>query len=91
MFPMQLDTFAHCIHRKTSPNHAVSKMSLEYLNHNAVQRQHIVQRIPKLLCKDVHAMTPSYLADAQPATTELRDSEGIALRSGTQSDFGKPQ
>lgn len=64
-------------------------MSLEYLNHNAIQRQHIVQKIPKLLYKDVHAMILSYKADAQLATVKLRDNEDIALQSEIQNEFGK--
>lgn len=89
MFPTQVDTFVHGIRRRISPNHEVLKMLLEYLNHNAIRRQRIVQRIPTLLYKDVHAMIPSYSADAQLAIVKLKDNEGIALRSENPNEFGK--
>lgn len=89
MFPKPVDTFVHGIRRKTLPNHEVLKTSLEYLNRNAIQRLHIVQRIPALLYKDVHAMIPSYSADAQLAIAKLRDNEGIALRSKKPNEFEK--
>lgn len=85
MFPMQVDTFVHGIHRKISPNHEVLKMSLEHLNRNAIQRQHIVRRIPMLSHTDVHAMILSCPADAQLATIKSRDSEDIALQSKIQN------
>ena len=87
MFPKQADIFVHGIHQKISPNHEVWRMWHEHLNHNAIQHQHIVQRIPTLSHTGAHAMTLFCQVDAPLATIKLKGSEDIALRSKIQDGF----